>query len=145
MRKKNAGFPRFSPKISEAWRGVGRVLLQEVSLISGARKSSQLLWRLRLQGLGRLSTQCPVKTDSHWSSEFTILSGKVWESFIFIHSFVGLVRYFCRWWLSGFKIAVSGGSRICQRRGGGATSYYWARFLPKTAWKWKKLDRGVRP
>ena len=40
MRKKNAGFPRFSPKISEAWRGVGRVLLQEVSLISGARKSS---------------------------------------------------------------------------------------------------------
>ena len=35
----------------------------------------------------------------------------------------------------------SGGSRIS--RGGGANNWiYLSRFLPKTAWKWKKLDKG---
>ena len=43
----------------------------------------------------------------------------------------------------------SSGSRISQKAGVGATSkvgvptYYLAKFLPKTAWKWKNLDPRV--
>ena len=44
---------------------------------------------------------------------------------------------------------VSGGSRISQTAVPtskfGVKTYYWTRLLPKTTWKWKKLDReGAR-
>ena len=44
----------------------------------------------------------------------------------------------------------SGGSRISHTGGGaptskvGAKTYYFAKFSPKTAWKWKNLDPRVR-
>ena len=50
-----------------------------------------------------------------------------------------------------FGAVYSDGSSISQTGGGAPTSeieaktYYLSRFLSKTAWKWKKLDRGRVP
>ena len=44
-----------------------------------------------------------------------------------------------QWWISDFPEEVAPTSEFDTK------TYYLTRFLPKTAWKWKKLDREVVP
>ena len=58
--------------------------------------------------------------------------------------FFGIPRQFQynRWFFWMNKMTVSsGGSRISQTWGWAPTPYYFAKCVPKIAWKWKNLDR----
>ena len=126
--------------------GVGRVLLREVSLISGARTSSFC------DGFGfRDSVGC--RHSSQWKvmaiDSLNLPSFKVrFESllFSFIHSLVCYAIFTGDddWTvLNLLPVADSGFSREGANSWVWGKTYYLTRFLSQTTWKWNKLNRGV--
>ena len=70
----------------------------------------------------------------------------VCNSFLFFYKYVGRVTYRQEFMVRSFEAQTSAKSRISQK--GASTPEFWSRtyylrrFLPETAWRLKKLDRG---
>ena len=80
---------------------------------------------------------CPVPFKVMHKNSYVVV---IYVLLIRCQMCLSLIHMLNVWTSAGYRIFQRGGGGGCANPRGSATTYFLAIFLPKAAWKWKKLD-----